>query len=152
MEAVQEHSRSAHTCFPFSHSAPIGNVILTLGVRQGLRVQLEDGHHRALNPPPREFTSPKYRKVRATSDLRIHLFYSLHFSNQETLLKHANMALSSRLICCELRNESSAPDTLIWLRDDLGYMPLFSVFFLPPLKCYCKIVWGSHGLFIMHCL
>lgn len=32
------------------------------------------------------------------------------------------------------------------------YTPVFSVFFLPFLKCYCKIVLGSYGLFIMHCL
>lgn len=122
------------------------------GRQAGAQGAVGGWEYRASYLLPREFTSPKHSKVRATSDLRIHLFYSLHFSNQETLLKHANMALSSRRVCCELRNESSAPDTLIWLRDDLGYMPLFSVFFLPPQKCYSKIVWGSHGLFIMHCL
>lgn len=113
------------------------------GRQAGAQGAVGGWEYRASYLLPREFTSPKHSKVRATSDLRIHLFYSLHFSNQETLLKHANVAPSSRLICCELRNESSAPDTLIWLRDDLGSTPLFSVFFLPPQKCYCKIVWGG---------
>jgi hypothetical protein len=47
------------------------------GLQVDVQQQLEDGSHGASCLPLREFTSPKHRKVRAKSDLSIHLFYFL---------------------------------------------------------------------------